>query len=514
MSTRSFIVILLALAFGGSAAVLVRQLVLSGTSSGPRGTTEILVAKGHIDRARTLTKEMFTVQPWPEDNVPAGAFVADQMEEIEGRQARVPIEAGEPIFASKLANRFSLSEEVSPGKLAYTIGTASVESANGGLLLPEDHVDVIFTPTGSKAGLGSEVVLHNLRIIAVNRDFMQPGEEESQDFDQVNSVTLDVTREQAKLLSWIQTRGTIVLALLGSSVDPDAALHDASLADLQRLTGLQSEPVEVPVEPAPEPEEVFDAPPQVEVLVSTRDIPQGAGVGQSSFAVVHRNPDEVPEGALASFDAAEILGSRALVSIVKGEILLASRFSLRGSFSDLLSPGMRAFRIESDAGRLVPEDRVDVVFTPLRYENRDVFGTVTLMEGTRIIATNDQPEGEGDAISGFARVQSVVLEVTPNQVEMLSWAKKNGTLDLALIAFTDEDVQQRSMSLEELHALLVPPEPEPEPDPEPAPVVEVAVAPPEPVTVTILELRNRALGQSVLQLFPLTSTARPTTTSK
>ena len=207
---------------------------------------------------------------------------------------------------------------------------------------------------------------------------------------------------------------------------------------------------------------------------------------------VVRPAEDVPEGALLQDDLEDVLGKQPLVALVRGEPLFESRFSQRrGSLSDFVSPGKRAYRVKSDAGRLVAEDRVDVIITP---KDTDTYETLTLMTSIRVIVVNDQPESTSEPMEAHESATTVVLDVTPQEVELLSWAQLHGAVSFSIVPNLEEAESLPSMTLAELKEKL---QGKPEITEE---VPSEAVVSGSRVLVN--ELRNRALGQTELTLYP------------
>ncbi len=492
MSVRAIVTLGLALVFGISAAVLIRQAMFPRITAaqGSVAMVDVVVAKSKVGRGKPLSTELLSTQAIPKDTVPEGVFLATELESLTGQVARVDLEAGEQIFKSKVASRVSLSSEISPGMLAFTISTPSASSSNAGLLQPEDRVNVIFAPSGGQAGTSTATLLNGMRIIAINREYLQRSPDDTSDFEQVLSVTLEVTKDQSELLSWSQSRGTLSLALLSRDGTDSVTAQDLTIADLQQNLEGSSPPSQTKLDKA------STDPVGVTLLVPARAIAAGEQISQDTLMSVVRPAEEVPEGALLQVDMEEVLGKQPLVALVRGEPLFESRFSQRrGSLSEFVSPGKRAYRIKSDAGRLVAEDRVDVVLTP---QDTEGYAALTLMTAIRVIVVNDQPEGTNKPMEAYESATTVVLDVTPQEVELLSWAQRHGTITFAVVPNLEETDSQPSMTLSELKDRVLGKSEVP------------AVVPPEPVVsqgsggvkVMVNELRNRAFGQTELTLYP------------
>ena len=101
MSVRTFLIAILALAAGGSAAVGVRQLVKFNRASQTTETVMVVIAKESVARGERLSANDLTVQPWPAKLAPPGA--CKDLKEVEGRVTLAAQFSGQPIFDSQLA---------------------------------------------------------------------------------------------------------------------------------------------------------------------------------------------------------------------------------------------------------------------------------------------------------------------------------------------------------------------------------------------------------------------------
>jgi pilus assembly protein CpaB len=140
---------------------------------------------------------------------------------------------------------------------AFTIHTPSIASGVAGFVLPGNKVDVLLTiadlsgdtqsavfplatpsPLGRNTGLrptgggSTTTLLQNVEILAVDQKIQAPAENKV-DTNQLRSVTLLVTPQQANMLDLGQNKGTLHLALRNMDDRADSRTHPATLADLQ-----------------------------------------------------------------------------------------------------------------------------------------------------------------------------------------------------------------------------------------------------------------------------------------
>ena len=133
---------------------------------------QILVAKTGIAIGQRLSPDAVEWRDWPEaailpDYITSTA-TPQAIPDMAGSMVRSEFYAGEPIRPQKLAPATSglLSAILDKGMRGVSV-SVSAESASGGFVLPNDHVDVVLTHAGG-AGQISETILRNVRILGIN----------------------------------------------------------------------------------------------------------------------------------------------------------------------------------------------------------------------------------------------------------------------------------------------------------------------------------------------------------
>lgn len=237
MKPARIILLLVALIAGGLAAFLVTRggppapAPQAVTELVPEAKTQILVARAPIGVGERLTQETLEWQEWPQGALRADYVTIDAMPEaaaeLTGAVARFEFFAGEPIREAKLvsAGQGYLSAVLEPGKRGVSVGVSAVSSA-GGFIVPNDHVDVILT-TQSAVGERSEVILDNVRILAIGKRLGELGTSGGQTdeqvaaggapqpitFDDTTIATLELDPGQAETLINSVTQGQLSLTL-------------------------------------------------------------------------------------------------------------------------------------------------------------------------------------------------------------------------------------------------------------------------------------------------------------
>jgi len=205
-------------------------------------TVPVVVAARDISRGAVVSADQLTTQDWPANLVPPNA--SSNVEAVADRTAMVPIMAGEPVLGGKVADSDSgrgLAALIPSGRRAYTIQTSSVGSNVAGFVLPGNRVDVLLTlrggPEDTTGGGSSTTLLQAVEILAVDQKLDAPT---GNPVEQLRSVTLLVTPEQASLLDLGHNMGTLALSLRNPA---DISEADTKPATVNVLRFTQQEPV-------------------------------------------------------------------------------------------------------------------------------------------------------------------------------------------------------------------------------------------------------------------------------
>jgi pilus assembly protein CpaB len=212
---RSVIVLGLAIICGVSSAYGIVQLRRPSGNTAAVEAVSILVATKELTKGQMLTEKDVSAKEWPKSVVPEGAMT--KIEDVKGHAVLVPILAGEPLVAAKLATDSGaggLAALVPTGMRAYTIQTSSAASSVGGFVRPGNIVDVLLNLRGSRSdgtgGGSTKTLLQAVEILAVDRFLEESSKEPEKEF---KSVTLLVTPDQVAKLDLGQHMGTLTLSL-------------------------------------------------------------------------------------------------------------------------------------------------------------------------------------------------------------------------------------------------------------------------------------------------------------
>lgn len=187
---------------------------------------------------------------------------------------------------------------------------------------------------------------------------------------------------------------------------------------------------------------------KVKVIVAGRDLPSGSAIRPSDLAKADEFQRTVGDRAVTVEDANMLLGKSTLFSIQKGQVILWADIEGGRSGAQLataIKPGMRAIALSVGgssgvSGMIEPNDRVDVLGT-FALPSKTIPGeietvTLTVLQDVTILATGQElAKGRmsGDSRSSSRAYNSVTLETTPREAELLVFAQQmKGSLTLAL----------------------------------------------------------------------------------
>jgi pilus assembly protein CpaB len=188
----------------------------------PVQMTEVLVASATIPQGQALTEGALRWQAWPAEAASQDFITRstkpDATKSLVGMLVRSQFVSGEPIREAKLSRGSSnlLASILAPGKRAVAI-RVSVESTAGGLILPNDRVDVLQTvsrPGEERTENLSRILLTNIRVLAVDQKVDQQTDETKGPGVAIGkTATLELSPVQAEAIAAGQAVGVLSLAL-------------------------------------------------------------------------------------------------------------------------------------------------------------------------------------------------------------------------------------------------------------------------------------------------------------
>lgn len=230
------ILLAVALGAGGLAAALVSQSAPQQVAAAvvaeiaPVTGTKILVASQAIGIGEQLSERSIAWQDWPSASVRPEYITQDAKPEaianMAGTMARFELFVGEPIREDKLAREAQgyLSAVLQTGMRGVSV-SVSAQSAAGGFIVPNDHVDVVLTRPTITNQL-SETILSNVRVLAINTRLgergatgapVDPDNPRAEIFADQAIATLELDQTQAEIIINAATGGSLALVLRSMS---------------------------------------------------------------------------------------------------------------------------------------------------------------------------------------------------------------------------------------------------------------------------------------------------------
>jgi pilus assembly protein CpaB len=210
----------------------------------PANTSTIVVASKPLRFGNELSAAQLAEVEWPGKSLPAGAFT--KIADVIGggkRVALTAIEPNEPVLSSKITGpgqRATLSAMLRDGLKAATVRVNDIDGV-GGFVLPGDHVDIALTRQVDKANGSTEIVLQNVRVLAID----QIADERLDKPSVVKAVTLEVDVVGAQKLSLAASIGSLSLMLRKAGEANNQYTRKITLSDL----GAPSTPTAAPTGP-------------------------------------------------------------------------------------------------------------------------------------------------------------------------------------------------------------------------------------------------------------------------
>jgi pilus assembly protein CpaB len=202
------------------------------TKATPVSTQTVVVAARSLGFGSDLSVPLTLKEvAWPEGSLPAGVF--SKISDLAAGGKRVvltPIELNEPILASKITGpgqRATLSALLHPGMKAVTVRVNDVDGV-AGFALPGDRVDVALTRQTDKGAGSTDVVLKNIRVLAVD----QMSDERTEKPVVARSVTLEVETVAAQKIALAASVGTLSLLLRMAGDANEDTTRRVTLTDL------------------------------------------------------------------------------------------------------------------------------------------------------------------------------------------------------------------------------------------------------------------------------------------
>ncbi|MDE2621866.1 MAG: Flp pilus assembly protein CpaB [Betaproteobacteria bacterium] len=194
-----------------------------------RSTFKVVVATANVSAGSRLTPELLKSVDWPAENRLAGSF--SDIQPLLNRVAVVNLGTGEPILEQKLApvgSRAGLSALINQGMRAVAVRVNDVAGV-AGFALPGSYVDVMVNIQDDHGKMVSKIVLQHILVMAAAQDAAVKDDIKAK---VVNTVTLEVTPQQAEALDLARSVGNLSLILRNQVDEKHVATTGVRKAEL------------------------------------------------------------------------------------------------------------------------------------------------------------------------------------------------------------------------------------------------------------------------------------------
>ncbi len=226
MSLRTIATLAIAIVLGLVAVVILNGYLGSQKKAAPQqqvasgAGAPVVVAAAPIKRGVVLQPSLLKVVNYPAGSVPAGAF--STVAQLTGakdvqRLALRDLAPDEPVLAVRVTapgGKLNLAGLLDPGMQAVTLHSTDIQEVSG-FVLPGDHVDLLLTRTIGGGGNSqqsnsvTQILAENMKVLAID----QSDDDEADKPVVAHAITIEVTPEQAQLITLGQSVGAVTLSL-------------------------------------------------------------------------------------------------------------------------------------------------------------------------------------------------------------------------------------------------------------------------------------------------------------
>ncbi len=213
MLARVALFVLMAVGLAGFGAVAwvnlqPAKLPAPTEAAAPNDRVALLIAARPLRAGTLLKPEDLASEQRSAKEVPAGAWIDTEAarSDLLGALIRRNLAKGDVLLSSDALNpgdRGFLAAVLGSGMRAVTVGVDAVSGLSG-LVWPGDRVDLILTQSQegndipASRRVSGETVLHDVRVLAIDRQLIQGATSESPESQAVRTVTLEVTPADAE----------------------------------------------------------------------------------------------------------------------------------------------------------------------------------------------------------------------------------------------------------------------------------------------------------------------------
>ena len=227
MKFKDIIGLILALVLAVAVAFLIRYFLVEKESQKEALVAQevknlkILVASKPLDMGTKIQPGDLVWQPWPNNSL-NDSYIQEgsiQLDALSGSVILEHIDKGEPVIIANLVqpgDKSILAALLPPGKRAISIDVTP-QAISSGLIQPGDYVDVLLsktiTPTAAQQYGQTTAVVNNVKVLALDMVMGESTQKQNSSTSIPKVATLEVTPDQAKLITAAAKEGSLSLSL-------------------------------------------------------------------------------------------------------------------------------------------------------------------------------------------------------------------------------------------------------------------------------------------------------------
>ncbi len=179
---------------------------------------EVVVANFNLRPGDVISSRTVSLRKMPSGFIHSSTVRKEDFGSVNGFALSEPLGKGEALLRSHLSQRKGgkFAALIDEGRRAITINIDSLSSA-AGMLSPNDQVDILLSTQSlddEEKGLVTSLLLDDIRVLATG---VETSENPTGEIIQYNTVTLDLTPEQASMVTHARRIGDLSFVLRGAN---------------------------------------------------------------------------------------------------------------------------------------------------------------------------------------------------------------------------------------------------------------------------------------------------------
>jgi pilus assembly protein CpaB len=211
MKPKTLILMIVAVVCGLAASYMTSRVIAERGTQSDVEKVGVLVARRNLAMGILITDpdKLFEEKQFTKGEEPKKAI--RDIDELKGRRLNKPLNAEAFVTDDDLINKDKdgLAALMPKGMRAVALNV-NAASIVGGFVLPHSHVDILSVIASPNGESNAKIILQNILVLAVDQSSNRPDDRQAV---VSNTVTLQVTPEQAERLALAQKMGTLSLSL-------------------------------------------------------------------------------------------------------------------------------------------------------------------------------------------------------------------------------------------------------------------------------------------------------------